>query len=121
MKPTNAGVAELAAEPISSRVSVVIVKTKSSGWRDINLSNTGTGLEPRRLTTGFRPTKKRFLAPPGLAPTLADAQATILCRRTDSHLFATHSIFIGLVEEVTAREDIDPLLYLDGCYGSADI
>jgi flavin reductase len=55
------------------------------------------------------------------APTLENAQATILCRRTDSHLFATHSIFIGLVEEVTAREDVDPLLYLDGCYGSADI
>ena len=53
------------------------------------------------------------------APALADAQAAILCRRTDSHSFATHSIFIGLVEQVTVRDDVDPLLYLDGRYGSA--
>jgi len=53
------------------------------------------------------------------APCLADAQATILCRRIDSHSFGTHSIFIGLVEEAAARGDIDPLLYLDGRYGSA--
>ena len=55
------------------------------------------------------------------APRLADAQATILCRRIDSHSFGTHSIFIGVVEEATAREGIDPLLYLDGRYGSADV
>ena len=53
------------------------------------------------------------------APLLAQAQATLLCRRIDSHSFATHSIFIGVVEEATAREEIDPLLYLDGRYGSA--
>ena len=54
------------------------------------------------------------------APRLVDAQATILCRRTDSHSFGTHSIFIGVVEEATAREDVDPLIYLDGRYGSAE-
>ena len=53
------------------------------------------------------------------APRLADAQATILCRRIDSHSFGTHSIFIGVVEEAEARADIDPLVYLDGRYGSA--
>ena len=53
------------------------------------------------------------------APRLLDAQATILCRRIDSHSFATHSIFIGLVEEAAARDEIDPLLYLDGRYGGA--
>ena len=53
------------------------------------------------------------------APRLAEAQATILCRRIDSHSFGTHSIFIGVVEEATAREGIDPLIYLDGRYGSA--
>ena len=52
------------------------------------------------------------------APTLTEAQASILCRRTDSHSFGTHSIFIGLVEAVTSREDADPLIYLDGRYGS---
>ena len=51
------------------------------------------------------------------APRLIDAQATVLCRRTDSHSFGTHSIFIGVVEESTARDDVDPLVYLDGRYG----
>ena len=53
------------------------------------------------------------------APRLVDAQATILCRRIDSHSFGTHSIFIGIVEEASARDDVDPLVYLDGRYGSA--
>ena len=52
-------------------------------------------------------------------PRLADAQASLLCRRTDHHQFGTHSIFIGVVEEVVVRDDIDPLLYLDGQYGGA--
>ena len=52
-------------------------------------------------------------------PRLADAQASFLCRRTDHHRFGTHSIFIGVVEEVTMREAIDPLLYLDGSYRSS--
>ena len=52
-------------------------------------------------------------------PRLADAQASLLCRRTDHHQFGTHSIFIGVVEEVAVREDIHPLLYLNGSYGSA--
>ena len=55
----------------------------------------------------------------GTAPRLLDAQASILCRRTDHHQFGTHSIFIGVVEEVFTRPEIDPLLYLDGRYGSA--
>ena len=53
-------------------------------------------------------------------PRLADAQASFLCRRTDHHRFGTHSIFIGVVEEVTMRDATDPLLYLDGSYRSAE-
>jgi flavin reductase (DIM6/NTAB) family NADH-FMN oxidoreductase RutF len=53
-------------------------------------------------------------------PRLLGAQAAILCRRTDHHRFGTHSIFIGVVEEVAAREEIDPLVYLDGRYGGVD-
>lgn len=53
------------------------------------------------------------------APRLEEAQATILCRRIDSHSFATHSIFIGLVEEAASRDEVEPLLYLDGKYGGA--
>lgn len=53
------------------------------------------------------------------APRLLDAQASILCRRTDHHSFGTHSIFIGVVEEIFARDDVDPLIYLDGRFASA--
>jgi flavin reductase (DIM6/NTAB) family NADH-FMN oxidoreductase RutF len=52
-------------------------------------------------------------------PRLADAQAAILCRRTDHHRFGTHSIFIGVVEEVAVRDEVRPLVYLDGKYGTA--
>lgn len=54
-----------------------------------------------------------------LPPRLVDAQASILCRRIDHHQFGTHSIFIGVVEEVTVREDVHPLVYLNGRYLSA--
>ena len=57
----------------------------------------------------------------GAAPRLLDAQASILCRRTDHHQFGTHSIFIGVAEEVVTRPEIDPLLYLDGRFGSATL
>ena len=54
------------------------------------------------------------------APRLVDAQATILCRRIDSHSFGTHSIFIGVVEEAAARSEVEPLIYLDGRYGGVE-
>ena len=50
-------------------------------------------------------------------PKLRNAQATIRCRRIDHHRFGTHSIFIGLVEEVAMRDEVDPLIYLDGSFG----
>lgn len=52
-------------------------------------------------------------------PRLADAQAAILCRRIHHHPFGTHSIFIGQVEEVAVRADVDPLIYVDGTYRGA--
>ena len=52
-------------------------------------------------------------------PRLHDAQASILCRRIDHHQFGTHSIFIGVVEDVVVRDEIEPLVYLAGRYGSA--
>ncbi len=51
-------------------------------------------------------------------PRLADAQASLLCRRIDHHQFGTHSIFIGVVEEVVVRRDVDPLVYVNGSYRS---
>jgi flavin reductase len=50
-------------------------------------------------------------------PRLIDAQASILCRRIDHHQFGTHSIFIGVIEDVCVREDASPLLYWNGRYG----
>ena len=52
-------------------------------------------------------------------PRLAEAQASLLCRRIDHHKFGTHSIFIGVVENAVVRDDVDPLLYLNGQYGKA--
>jgi flavin reductase (DIM6/NTAB) family NADH-FMN oxidoreductase RutF len=53
-----------------------------------------------------------------LPPRLLDAQAALMCRRIDHHRFGTHSIFIGVVEGVTVREDVRPLVYLNGEYGA---
>jgi flavin reductase (DIM6/NTAB) family NADH-FMN oxidoreductase RutF len=53
-------------------------------------------------------------------PRLPDAQASVLCRRIDHHPFGTHSIFIGVVEDVIVRPDVNPLLYVDGRYSSVD-
>jgi flavin reductase (DIM6/NTAB) family NADH-FMN oxidoreductase RutF len=53
-----------------------------------------------------------------LPPRLEDAQASILCRRIDHHQFGTHSIFIGVIEDVCVREDVSPLLYWNGRYGA---
>jgi flavin reductase (DIM6/NTAB) family NADH-FMN oxidoreductase RutF len=55
-----------------------------------------------------------------LPPRLIDAQASILCRRIDHHQFGTHSIFIGVIEDVAVREDVSPLLYWNGRYGAVD-
>jgi flavin reductase (DIM6/NTAB) family NADH-FMN oxidoreductase RutF len=52
-------------------------------------------------------------------PRLAEAQAAILCRRIKHFPYGTHSIFIGEVEEVAVRGDVDPLVYVDGRYGGA--
>ena len=49
-------------------------------------------------------------------PRLEAAQASFLCRRTDHHRFGTHSIFIGIVEGIDMRAEIDPLIYVDGAY-----
>lgn len=49
-----------------------------------------------------------------MAPSLSDAQAVIVCRQAQRYRFGTHSIFIGVIEDVRLREAIDPLVYLNG-------
>ncbi|WP_181163075.1 flavin reductase family protein [Emcibacter nanhaiensis] len=51
-------------------------------------------------------------------PTLKGAQAVILCRRTENHTYGSHEIFIGDVVDVEIEEKVDPLIYLNGQYGT---
>lgn len=55
----------------------------------------------------------------GTAPCLTDAQAVLLCERTEQLRFATHTICIGLVCKVRLRTDVDPLLWVDGQFRKA--
>lgn len=49
-------------------------------------------------------------------PYLKNAQASFLCRNDRSVDYGTHTIFIGLVEEVLTDGRPDPLVYVDGRY-----
>ena len=49
-------------------------------------------------------------------PYLADAQASIFCRRQNAIEHGSHSIFIGEVESVLLTDDVCPLIYSNGAY-----
>ena len=49
----------------------------------------------------------------GLPPYLPEAQASLLCERSQLVAFGTHTICIGTVIRVRLRADVDPLLYLN--------
>ena len=51
-------------------------------------------------------------------PYLADAQANVFCIKDKAVEYGSHTIFIGRVVDVRAREDVAPLLYQDGCYAA---
>ncbi|MDI3316781.1 MAG: flavin reductase family protein [Bacillota bacterium] len=54
--------------------------------------------------------------PHGL-PLVAEALATLICRRVQSFPGGDHTIFVGQIEEArTAPEEADPLLYFRGRY-----
>lgn len=52
----------------------------------------------------------------GGLPYLSDAQASFLCRNDRAIDYGSHTIFIGLVEEVLTSGPVDPLVYVDGRY-----
>jgi flavin reductase (DIM6/NTAB) family NADH-FMN oxidoreductase RutF len=59
----------------------------------------------------------------GGLPYLEDAQACFMCRNDRVIDYGTHTIFIGVVDEVLTRGAVDPLVYVDGRYttiGPAD-
>jgi len=49
---------------------------------------------------------------------LADAQAVVFCRKAQQVPFGSHTIFIGTVVDVLTRDDVAPLIFQDGQYGS---
>lgn len=51
-------------------------------------------------------------------PYLADAQANLFCQKEQEITYGSHTIFIGRVLQALIREDVSPLVYRDGCYGS---
>lgn len=51
-------------------------------------------------------------------PYLANAQANLFCRKEQEIACGSHTIFIGRVLKALAREDVSPLLYRDGRYGT---
>ena len=50
------------------------------------------------------------------APVLPNALATLDCRVSEQHSFATHTIFIGSVLDGQVRGEAQPLLYFRGDY-----
>lgn len=53
---------------------------------------------------------------PDAPPVLADAQASFLCTPAARMEYGTHLIVVGRIDAVRIAGEIDPLIYLDGCY-----
>lgn len=66
---------------------------------------------PMRFTTGT------WIDLEGV-PALADAQATIACRKGEMLEFGTHAILTGHVTAVRTYDAVEPLVYLDGQFTS---
>lgn len=52
------------------------------------------------------------------AATLAGTQATLVCRRSEVVVQGTHAVIFGTVIDASHQAAVDPLIYLDGGYGS---
>lgn len=51
-------------------------------------------------------------------PYVCSAQANLLCTPEKHCDYASHTLFIGNAVSIRVREEISPLLYLDGTYGT---
>ena len=49
-------------------------------------------------------------------PYLEGAQANLFCYNDVSLCYATHTVFVGRVQQVTLHGEVAPLMYLDGGY-----
>ena len=72
-----------------------------------------------RMSERFQVGDWTHLPSGGLA--LRSACTTFDCRLAADIPFATHSIFIGAVEDVVVRAERSPLVYIDGRYGRVDM
>ncbi len=54
----------------------------------------------------------------GRIPYLANSLASIFCTVRDIHSCGSHSLFVGEVASVIRSDEISPLIYCDGSYGS---
>lgn len=52
-------------------------------------------------------------------PVLADALASLVCRKTQTLDVTTHTLFIGEVETVVNHDQISPLVWVDGTFAAA--
>ncbi|KEQ53792.1 flavin reductase family protein [Sphingobium chlorophenolicum] len=54
-------------------------------------------------------------------PVLGDAVASLICSVVSTVDVATHSLFIGEVDRIANHPEIDPLIWVDGRFGSASL
>ena len=61
---------------------------------------------------------ERFAGPDwdltGTVPACLNAQAVFRCRVREMHVFGSHSVAMCEITEVSVRDALDPLLYVDG-------
>lgn len=51
-------------------------------------------------------------------PCMTDAQANIFCVQNGRHLYASHAIVIGKATRIRLSDRVDPLIYLNGQFGT---
>jgi flavin reductase (DIM6/NTAB) family NADH-FMN oxidoreductase RutF len=87
------------------------VNVLREGQQDISSSFGGLPAAERRFSIGD------WRDEDGI-PYLADAQAVIFCRKSALFGHATHSIIVGEATRILVREEVAPLLYVDGRYAA---
>lgn len=93
----------------SRRFSVSVL-----GVEHVELATTFSGQDGSKGASRF--TKGNWKLDGSEPPLLIDAVASMQCRVVGMHDFATHTIFIGLVSKMAAREESSALVYHEGGY-----
>lgn len=96
--------------PVLSVGAHFCINILTSRQRAISLACSGGARGEARFDTGH------WVDTALAIPRLADAQASFICRNQQQTDYGSHTIFIGLVEEVFINGEVDPLVYVDGRY-----